>query len=207
MQVLYDLVRTPEWVSYNTVESIENVKKILAEIKPDQEAVLMSVHGGVSSPDIVRAIGELTPIKILDVSSLSVGVPAIRQMDIMHSDGLLDTANFYLSSVMKNSQTNKSQGYLEVFDTIVEDNGWYSTIINNHSKIVLCDCGSDKTYVLESSANFNKNPKMENFRISTSERLYGFYKDIFDSIKTKKPTSCKVLECYDESEKTGAFGI
>lgn len=44
-----------------------------------------------------------------------------------------------------------------------------------HSKITLFDCGNDKI-VVESSANYSKNQRIENFTISNSEQLFNFHK-------------------------------
>ena len=51
----------------------------------------------------------------------------------------------------------------------------------NHSKIILCDTGTDKI-VVETSSNFNMNPRIEQGCITMSDELHDFYRDYFNDL-------------------------
>lgn len=54
----------------------------------------------------------------------------------------------------------------------------------NHAKVTLCQI--DKNYiVIEGSANFTSNPRIEQFVISNSIELYNFHKEWMNKILTK----------------------
>lgn len=51
-------------------------------------------------------------------------------------------------------------------------------VVKNHSKVILLDTDKGK-YVIETSSNFNENPKIEQFSFEKSAELYEFYKKSF----------------------------
>lgn len=58
-------------------------------------------------------------------------------------------------------------------------------VARNHSKIMLMGGGSSKMdLVIESSANVNTNPRMEQTAIHNDKGLYDFYSEFFDGVKS-----------------------
>lgn len=194
---LYDIVRNPSWVKYDSEECEHNAATIIKNVDEEHQAVLLSIHGGLSIPDLVKAIGDISKIEDLDVTSLTVGMGALDTLTEMADDGKLDHVTFFLSSVMTSNNTNKKYGYDVKFNETLIEYKWKHIEINNHSKICLCKCANGNKYVIESSANFNKNPKMEQFRIICDSRNYDFYKSCLESIGTPEtPANVKTLDFF-----------
>ena len=99
----------------------------------------------------------------------------MQALNVLHSSGRLEKANFLIGSFMKNdSKTGLKYGYYQLFDRICGKNGWNYTVVQNHSKILLFDTDAGK-FVIETSSNLNENPKMEQFSFEKNAELYDFY--------------------------------
>lgn len=195
---LYDIVRSKKWVEYSTAGSIENAKTLIRKVDADTDVVLMTVHGGISSPDIVAAFATMSPISELVISSLTVGYPAMEMLGMLNDLGKLDKVIFFLSEVMRQGNFNDNDSFKKKFVQICESKGWESNEINNHSKMILITLEDGRKFTIETSANFNKNPKMEQFRISADADLFTFYHRIFDEIRVKTTRSTiRRLDSYD----------
>jgi hypothetical protein len=55
---LYDAARNPAWVKYSRLEEDTNAREILSEVSEVTQAVVVSMHGAISIPDMVRIIGD-----------------------------------------------------------------------------------------------------------------------------------------------------
>jgi hypothetical protein len=199
---LYQAVRNPAWVKYSRLEEDTNAREILSEVSEVTQAVVVSVHGAISIPDIVRIIAEDRGIDSLDVTSLTVGIPAMDMLSDLHDNDRLGHVRFFLSSVMTNNDTNKKYGYLDKFTKICEEHGWEHIEINNHSKICLIRCTDGAVYTIETSANFNKNPKIEQFRIIGDMETYGFYREVLDSMATEgRKANVRSLESFGDDDR------
>lgn len=113
--------------------------------------------------------------KFLSTSTLRVGKKEMQALNVLHSGGRLEKANFLIGSFMKNdSKTGLKYGYYQLFDRICGKNGWNYTVVQNHSKILLFETEAGK-FVIETSSNLNENPKMEQFSFEKNAELYDFY--------------------------------
>ena len=73
-------------------------------------------------------------------------------------------------------------GYKHRFIEICEKNGWRYISALNHSKVILMQ--TEKSYyVLETSANLNENPSIEQFSFTQDKGLYDFYYKFFSEIE------------------------
>lgn len=144
-----------------------------AELPKDGESLrAISYAGGFSSCSVVLWIANKTKIKQMFVSTLRVGKKEIDAMKDLHDDGKLDSASFVLCGI---SKENKYYGYAEYFEERCAECGFSWSYAKNHSKIILLDTNKGK-FVIETSSNFNENPKIEQFCITKSDLIYGFYK-------------------------------
>lgn len=144
-----------------------------AELPQDGESLrAISYAGGFSSCSVVLWIASKTKIKQMFVSTLRVGKKEIDAMQDLYESGKLDSASFVLCGI---SKENKYYGYAEYFEERCAECGFSWSYAKNHSKIILLDTNKGK-FVIETSSNFNENPKIEQFCITKSDLIYDFYK-------------------------------
>lgn len=144
-----------------------------AELPKDGESLrAISYAGGFSSCSVVLWIANKAKIKQMFVSTLRVGKKEIDAMQDLYESGKLDSASFVLCGI---SKENKYYGYAEYFEERCAECGFSWSYAKNHSKIILLDTNKGK-FVIETSSNFNENPKIEQFCITKSDLIYDFYK-------------------------------
>lgn len=149
-----------------------------AELPQDGESLrAISYAGGFSSCSVVIWIAEKAKIERMFVSTLRVGKKEIDAMQDLHESGKLDSASFVLCGISKENKSlkGKDYGYTEYFEEKCAECGFEWCYAKNHSKIILLDTSEGK-FVIETSSNFNENPKVEQFCITKSDLIYDFYK-------------------------------
>ena len=149
-----------------------------AELPQDGESLrAISYAGGFSSCSVVLWIASKVKIKQMFVSTLRVGKKEIDAIKDLHDDGKLDSASFVLCGISKENKSlkGKDYGYTEYFEEKCAECGFEWCYAKNHSKIILLDTSKGK-FVIETSSNFNENPKVEQFCITKSDLIYNFYK-------------------------------
>lgn len=62
-----------------------------------------------------------------------------------------------------------------------EERGQRCYANKNHSKVSLVKCGHDH-YVIEGSANFTNNPRIEQFSLTNHQELYNFHKEWMEKL-------------------------
>ena len=149
-----------------------------AELPKDGESLrAISYAGGFSSCSVVIWIASKAKIERMFVSTLRVGKKEIDAMKDLHESGKLDSASFVLCGISKENKSlkGKDYGYTEYFEEQCAECGFLWSYAKNHSKIILLDTSEGK-FVIETSSNFNENPKIEQFCITKSDLIYNFYK-------------------------------
>ena len=149
-----------------------------AELPQDGESLrAISYAGGFSSCSVVIWIAAKTKIERMFVSTLRVGKKEIDAMKDLHESGKLDSASFVLCGISKENKSlkGKDYGYTEYFEEKCAECGFEWCYAKNHSKVILLDT-SDGKFAIETSSNFNENPKVEQFCITKSDLIYNFYK-------------------------------
>ena len=149
-----------------------------AELPKDGESLrAISYAGGFSSCSVVIWIAAKAKIERMFVSTLRVGKKEIDAMKDLHESGKLDSASFVLCGISKENKSlkGKDYGYTEYFEEQCAECGFLWSYAKNHSKIILLDTSEGK-FVIETSSNFNENPKIEQFCITKSDLIYNFYK-------------------------------
>ncbi len=149
-----------------------------AELPQDGESLrAISYAGGFSSCSVVIWIAAKAKIERMFVSTLRVGKKEIDAMQDLHESGKLDSASFVLCGISKENKSlkGKDYGYTEYFEEKCAECGFEWCYAKNHSKVILLDTSNGK-FVIETSSNFNENPKVEQFCITKSDLIYNFYK-------------------------------
>lgn len=148
-----------------------------ADILPsDGESVrLVSPVGGFSSCALVMALADKCKIYSAKITTLRVGK---KELLALVSLGI-PQVEFCLCDVQKQNAT--AYDYADFFENVCCENGYSFRYINNHSKIILLDTSAGKI-TIETSSNFNENPKIEQFCIANSADVYDFYLGQFREI-------------------------
>lgn len=135
----------------------------------DGESVRMiSPISGFSSCSLVMALAKKCKINGAKITTLRVGK---KELDALVDLGIKDV-EFCLCNVQK--QNANAYDYADYFENICRENGYKFRYLNNHSKVILLDTSAGKI-VIETSSNFNENPKIEQFCITNSAEVYDFY--------------------------------
>ncbi len=105
---------------------------------------------------------------------------AISAADIMLckrwlEDGTIGTLELLLGDIFPSKYKREWEKLMEMYDAGVITNIYNSTI---HSKVLLVDVDDDVKVVIESSANCNMNPRIEQSCITRNTQLFDFY-DIY----------------------------
>lgn len=149
-----------------------------AELPQDGESLrAISYAGGFSSCSVVVWIAAKAKIERMFVSTLRVGKKEIDAMQDLYEEGRLKHAKFVLCGISKENKSlkGKDYGYTEYFEEKCAECGFEWCYAKNHSKVILLDTSKGK-FVIETSSNFNENPKVEQFCITKSDLIYDFYK-------------------------------
>ena len=148
-----------------------------ADILPhkNESIRLISPIAGFSSCSLVMALSEMCRIDSAKITTLRVGkkeLSALVELEI-------PSVEFCLCDVQK--QNANAYDYADYFENVCRENGYSFRYINNHSKIILLETSVGKI-TIETSSNFNENPKIEQFSIENDAELYRFYKKFFDEM-------------------------
>lgn len=144
----------------------------------------MSYHcfsfGDVDAFSYIRAIAKQQPIEYLIVSTWAMSPTDITELAEWRERGVLGGVDFYLGEIFQSS-------YALVYEQIREflaGRGGRIAIFRNHAKVCV-GFGRDFDFVLETSANFNNNPRSEQAVITCSSELARWYKEeVFDGINS-----------------------
>lgn len=173
---------TKNRVIFNLDKSFEQLKNGLKYPSKNETIRLVSPAGGWSSCSLLMWICDKYIINDLVITSFAIGKKEMVKLTEQFENNKIKKATILLNTVMKESRQHQKTKRSEYIEEKTE--GYDITIkyINNHSKVILCDCGKDKI-VIETSSNFNENPKIEQFIISNSEEVYNYYIKVFTKLK------------------------
>jgi hypothetical protein len=143
---------------------------------PGEALRMISYAGQFSSCSVVLWIAGQTKINSLYITTLRVGKKELQALCSLRDDDRLGDVHFILSGISKeNTRGGKDYGYTDNFEKTCADYGFTWRYEKNHSKVILLDTEAGKITV-ETSSNFNENPKVEQFCITRDAGVYEFYK-------------------------------
>ncbi len=156
----------------------------LARLLPPVLAPETSYHimssGDIDALSYLRHIVNGMPLDRLTLSTWCMNLDDAQWLFAMQDSGKLDIIRLYFGEIMPGT-------YPDVYEYVsaMERAGrCQMTIARNHSKIMLgYNEPNDSAYVIESSANVNTNPRIEQTAIHTSKPLHDFYADFFDRVQ------------------------
>lgn len=143
--------------------------------------------GGFSSCSLVLYIAEKEKIKNMFITTLRVGKKELEALCDLKENGRLKNCYFALSSISKRTYyKDKRYEYDDFFESLCNEYGFKYNYVNNHSKVILIETAKNN-YVIETSSNFNENPKIEQFCLTNSKAVYDYYLNVL----TKEGIICE----------------
>lgn len=163
-----------------------NAEAHLAEILPaeftDGESWHVISRGDIDSLSFLRHV--LNGVGYLDHVLISSW--CIAKNDLTEITGWLDTGkieqfDLFVGEIFPGSYGAEYEQVMKMRDLY----GCKLIVAKNHSKVMLAHNRAEKKYiVIESSANVNTNPRIEQSAIHCDKDLYTFYMDFFNDIKS-----------------------
>ena len=120
------------------------------------------------------------PIETLTLSTWCMARPDIREIQAAVGSGMVGAAHFCVGEIFPNQYTDE----YDALRTLETGGNIRVTVARNHSKVMLGAAPSRGWYfVIESSANANTNPRIEQTAIHMSKELHDFYAEFFADLK------------------------
>lgn len=161
-----------------------NAEATLAEILPATIAPGESWHvmsrGDIDSLSYVRHV--LAGVSHLDhllMSTWCIAKNDLTEIANWLDSGLVEQFDLYAGEIFPGSYGDEYEQML----AMCESYGARLVIAKNHSKVTLCSV-DDYKIVIESSANVNTNPRIEQSALHHNADLHGFYLDFFNGVKS-----------------------
>lgn len=108
-----------------------------------------------------------------------MALPDIKWLEKVLAAGKIKRLDAYVGEIFIKSY---EQCWIEL-GMLLRKYGGRVCVCRNHAKI-FAGTGSKYDFAIESSANINTNPRIENTTINISTEMYCFYKDFFDGLKS-----------------------
>lgn len=163
-----------------------NAEKHLAEILPARFAPDESWHvisrGDIDALSYLRhALNGVTHFDHVLMSTWCIAKADLDEITAWLNAGRIDHFELYAGEIFPNQYGDEYEQMQRMCDTF----GARMVIAKNHSKVTLASNTQDAYHlVMESSANVNTNPRIEQTAIHCNADLYQFYRDFFHDIRS-----------------------
>ena len=135
--------------------------------------------GDVDSLSYLKLILREQNLKHCLFSTWCMAADDVLQMEEWLQAGKIKTMDAYLGEIFPNSYKMEYKKLQEVIPKF----GGEIKVFKNHSKI-FAGVGDKFAFSIQSSANINTNPRVENGCITIGKDSYLFYKEFFDGINS-----------------------
>ena len=162
------------------------MRRVLSELALEKELPWhfeqgVSYHcisfGDVDSLTYMRAIVKQQKIKYALVSTWCTASEDIEEIGSWIERGYIGRCDFYIGEIFKTSYYKQ----WEELTALCKKLGGRVCMARNHSKVMVL-FGEKFSAVIESSANVNTNPRIENTVITVDGELAQWYKNFFDGL-------------------------
>ena len=163
-----------------------NAEAHLAEILPARfqpgESWHVMSRGDIDALSYLRhALAGTTHFDHVLLSTWCIAKPDLQEIEAWLDSGRIDMFELYAGEIFPSQYGDEYETMLRLCKTY----GSRLVIAKNHSKITLASNeGEAYRLVVESSANVNTNPRIEQSAIHCSDELHAFYLDFFHGIRS-----------------------
>lgn len=134
-------------------------------------------YGDVDSLTFLRHIVKQQRLRYVMLATWCMATSDAKEMLAWVQRGDVARMDFYVGEIFKSGY----RGCLDVLDEICKATGGRTARIRNHSKLMVF-FGERFSGCIESSANVDTNPRIEQTCITIDAGLAGFYKSFFDQM-------------------------
>lgn len=154
-----------------------------AELQPNTSYHVIS-HGDVDALSYLRHIVKARALTYVSISTWCMAREDVEEVERWLDAGRIDRVDWYVGEIFPNQYGDE----MELVRRLVACYGGRLVVARNHSKVTLAANEAEGFYAaIESSANVNTNPRIEQSAIHVSEDLYLFYRDFFDGLNSIEP--------------------
>jgi len=161
-------------------KSEQHLDEIMPTIETDASYHVLS-HGDIDSMTyLIHLLKKNGPLDTLMISTWCMAMPDIEEIATALKTGMIGFCHFCVGEIFPGQYGPEYEAIREL-----ERAGLARvTVARNHSKVMLGAApGRDWYFVVESSANANTNPRIEQTAIHTSRDLHDFYAEFFADLK------------------------
>lgn len=145
------------------------------------------------------------------ISAWAISGRDILFLEKLLKDGQIDRVELLVGDIFPTKYKMEWKKLMEIYDSGGISAVYKSTI---HSKLLLMEADDGTKLVIESSANCNMNPRVEQSCVTVSEKLYDFYftylHEMFDEEQARRTVRETIKLPFDEyisdSERTAEVG-
>ena len=159
-----------EWRRANGVYELNN---LMSERPASGRSIHILTGGNVDLLSHLMWVMQFWPkVKRVFLSAWAISAVDILLCKRWLEDGSIGTLELLLGDIFPSKYKKEWEKLMEMYDAGVITNIYNSAI---HSKVMLIDCEDGTKVVIESSANCNMNPRIEQSCVTVSEELFTFY--------------------------------
>ncbi|MBQ4494311.1 MAG: hypothetical protein II968_00940 [Selenomonadaceae bacterium] len=181
-------VQDDKTVQVKRTENKHAMRRVLSELALEKELPWhfeqgVSYHcisfGDVDALTYLRVVVKQQRLKYALISSWCIASADIAEVRDWITRGYIGRVDWYVGEIFKASYYRQYEELQDLCKTL----GGRVAICRNHAKITVA-LGERFDCVVESSANVNTNPRIENAVITVDTDLAYWYKEFFDGIKS-----------------------
>lgn len=160
-------------------------EKLLAEILPaqlaDGDSWHVISHGDIDSLSYLRHIIGAHDLDYCAVSTWCMAGDDLRELEAWVNAGRIDRLDLFVGEIFPSQYGDE----FELAKRVVSLADGKLIVARNHSKVTLAaDFAAEYFIAIESSANVNTNPRIEQTAIHRSQPLFEFYREFFDGLRS-----------------------
>lgn len=144
----------------------------------------------------------------LFISAWAISGADILLLEKWHGLGMLDTVEILVGDIFPSKYKMEWAKLLELQENGIVTNVYKSTI---HSKLLLMEADDGTHLVIESSANCNMNPRVEQSCVTISDKLFDFYwvylHEMFDEELARLSAKDTLPDLMTDTEDYGNIDI
>ena len=138
--------------------------------------------GDIDLLSAVRFVVEAQPLEYLSISTWVLAMADAEEIAGWLAKGYVGRVDLYVGE----RTIEQYDSVRDIMERTLPSHGGRMCASRNHSKVCLM-FGRDFDAVLESSANVNTNPRMEQMTLTVDSELAMWYKSIYDGVESQTP--------------------
>ena len=160
-------------------------------------------HGNIDALSYLRHLLGASYFDYVGVSTWCIARQDLTEIAAWLDAGRIDHFALYAGEIFRNQYADEYEMVLRMR----EEYGVKFVMAKNHSKVTLCANHAEGYYVVvESSANVNTNPRIEQSCVTRSRELFEFYRGFFDGLKSIDRDSAQGSNVVPFARRAAAVG-